>query len=218
MTIRAPSPFGDSSALVEKFLSSSFDALMRINANLDAILAAEAAAVTATEKAAEVQAALVQVQADLAAIQAIVAANQALTGAEIAALLDAHLGSADWRQGGAAPLPMPSSLGALADQTYSLNAGIQTVNASVDFSNAVGGTWSVAGAGATINQSGVVTIPTTSLLAGVVVTVTYTNTTGAAQSAFQVTVQNAPVVTHQAFIPAGSDGLTAAGEEFNVRI
>lgn len=85
----------------------------------------------------------------------------------------------------------PSATGALTDQTYTQGTGDKTVDASGDFSGAVGGTWSVTGAGATIDQSGLVTIPTDALLSGVVVTVTYTNSGGQASSAFQVTVQEA---------------------------
>lgn len=88
----------------------------------------------------------------------------------------------------------PAASGGLSDQTYDQNTGDQTVNAATDFSGASGGSWSVTGAGASIDGSGVVTIPTSAVLSGAVVTVTYTNSGGFAQSAFQVTV-SAPAVS-----------------------
>jgi hypothetical protein len=84
--------------------------------------------------------------------------------------------------------PVAVAAGALADQSYTQGTGDQTVNAATDFTGATGGTWSVSGGGASIDGSGVVTIPTDTLLAGVTVTVTYTNSGGVASSAFQVTV------------------------------
>lgn len=84
--------------------------------------------------------------------------------------------------------PAPGAAGALADQTYTQGSGEQTVDASVDFTGAVGGTWSVTGTGATIDQTGLVTITTAVDRTDDVVTVTYTNSGGAANSAFNVTV------------------------------
>jgi hypothetical protein len=90
--------------------------------------------------------------------------------------------------GVAVTYPVAVAAGALADQSYTEDTGDQTVDAAADFTGAVGGTWSVSGGGASIDVSGVVTIPTTSLLAGVTITVSYTNSGGVASSAFQVTV------------------------------
>lgn len=82
----------------------------------------------------------------------------------------------------------PVASGALPDRTYDQNTGVQTVDASGDFTGAVGGTWSVSGASASIDQSGVVSIPTSATLSAVTVTVTYTNSGGSDSSAFSVTV------------------------------
>jgi hypothetical protein len=93
--------------------------------------------------------------------------------------------------------PVAVAAGALADQSYTQGTGDQTVNAAGDFTGAVGGAWSVSGGGASIDVSGVVTIPTTSLLAGVTITVSYTNSGGVASSAFQVTVAAAATAPAQ---------------------
>lgn len=86
--------------------------------------------------------------------------------------------------------PAPVAAGALADQSYDQDTGIQTVDASGDFTGAVGGTWSVTGTGASISQAGVVSITTDALRTGSVVTVTYTNSGGSDSSAFSVTVSD----------------------------
>ncbi|MFX0547349.1 hypothetical protein ACEWPL_017575 [Roseovarius sp. S1116L3] len=83
----------------------------------------------------------------------------------------------------------PYASGSLSDRSYTQYTGVKTVDASGDFTGAAGGTWSVTGAGASINASGVVAIPTTTLLTGAIVTVTYTNSGGAASSAFAVTIE-----------------------------
>jgi hypothetical protein len=93
----------------------------------------------------------------------------------------------------------PSAAAGLSDQSYDEDTGVQTVDASGDFTGAVGGTWSVSGASATINQSGVVSIPTATAIGATTVTVTYTNSGGSDSSAFSVTVTapdtTAPVLT-----------------------
>jgi len=100
-----------------------------------------------------------------------------------------------------APVAPPSASGALPDVTYTQGSGDQTVDASGDFAGAVSGTWSVTGTGASIDQSGVVSITTAALRAASAVTVTYTNSGGSADSAFNVTVEAAagglPTITRQ---------------------
>ncbi|WP_392338872.1 hypothetical protein [Loktanella salsilacus] len=88
----------------------------------------------------------------------------------------------------------PTAANALADQSYTQNTGDKTINAALDFQNASGGTWSVSGAGATINQSGLITIPTSVAASGSVI-VTYTNPTGTASTSFSVTVAAVAVTT-----------------------
>lgn len=83
----------------------------------------------------------------------------------------------------------PVAAGGLSDRTYTQGTGNQTVDASADFTGAVGGSWSVAGTGASIDSAGLVTITTDDLRAGSIVTVTYTNSGGTDSTAFQVTVQ-----------------------------
>lgn len=86
--------------------------------------------------------------------------------------------------------PVAVATGGLPDVSYTQGTGDQTVNAAPDFSGATGGAWSVTGGGATIDTSGVVTISTSALLAGVTITVSYTNSGGVANSAFQATVSS----------------------------
>lgn len=95
--------------------------------------------------------------------------------------------------------PAPVAAGALADRSYDQNTGAQTVDASGDFTGAVGGTWSVTGTGASIDQTGAVTITTDALRTGSVVTVTYTNSGGSDSSAFSVTVSD-PAASSQALL------------------
>lgn len=96
MSNRTPTSRQVSPAMVERFLGTTYDSLMAIADNLEAILASEAASTLAAQKAAEAAAAAAEAVNALAAVQAALAANQALTGADIAALLDAHLGTG-WR-------------------------------------------------------------------------------------------------------------------------
>ncbi|QIE55862.1 hypothetical protein G5B40_10630 [Pikeienuella piscinae] len=82
----------------------------------------------------------------------------------------------------------PSSLGALVDRTFDVNTGAQVIDASGDFRDAEGGAWSVEGAGATVDDAGVVTISTSEPIARALVTVSYTNSGGVSSSSFEVTV------------------------------
>jgi hypothetical protein len=106
--------------------------------------------------------------------------------------IDPKLPNAEYVISDAATAPgegnAPTAANALADQSYTQSTGDKTINAALDFQNAMGGAWSVSGAGATISTAGVVTIPTTSLRSAVTVTVTYTNASGVALSTFSVTV------------------------------
>lgn len=106
--------------------------------------------------------------------------------------------------------PAPSAAGGLTDRSYVQGSGNQTVDAAPDFTGAVGGTWSVTGGGATISASGVVTLPSTTVQTGTVVTVTYTNSGGSASSAFQMTVTSAPAVPAAMAAP-GFTGVTTSG-------
>ena len=83
----------------------------------------------------------------------------------------------------------PVARGALLEEIFDEDSGPQTVDAATDF---VGEnlSWSVAGAGATIDAAGLVSIPTDTPLAELV-TVTATNSGGAAASGFMVTVEAA---------------------------
>ena len=83
----------------------------------------------------------------------------------------------------------PVARGALLEEIFDEDIGPQTVDAATDF---VGEnlSWSVAGAGATIDAEGRVSIPTDTPLAELV-TVTAMNSGGAAASAFMVTVEAA---------------------------
>lgn len=104
--------------------------------------------------------------------------------------------------------PAPSASGALSDQSYTLDTGDKAVDASTDFSGATGGSWGVSGGGASIDSSGVVTIPTDVALTGAVITVTYTNSGGQASSAFQVDVSEA--------VPASGSFSSAFSGAFDV--
>jgi hypothetical protein len=90
----------------------------------------------------------------------------------------------------AAVLP-PQAIGAIADVTYTLGSGPQTVSAQAAFSGiGLGFALDAAPAGVTINQgTGLISIPTDAALAGAVVTVRAANTAGAATQSFAVTVQ-----------------------------
>ena len=83
----------------------------------------------------------------------------------------------------------PVARGALFEEIFDEDIGPQTVDTATDF---VGEnlSWSVAGAGATIDAAGLVSIPTDTPLAELV-TVTAMNSGGAAASAFMVTVEAA---------------------------
>jgi len=100
----------------------------------------------------------------------------------------------------------PVARGALFEEIFDEDSGPQTVDAAADF---VGEnlSWSVAGAGATIDAAGLVTIPTDTPLAELV-TVTATNSGGAATSAFMVTVE-APEVEVPVAPTAADWGLEA---------
>lgn len=104
---------------------------------------------------------------------------------------------------------LPVASNALPDVTYSQNTGVKTVDASVDFTNATGGAWSLVSppSGVTIDAAGVVSIQTTGLLAGATVQVRYANSGGSADSAFSATVNAAAGVPNQA---ATFGALTAA--------
>ncbi|MBY6005361.1 sialate O-acetylesterase [Salipiger bermudensis] len=104
----------------------------------------------------------------------------------------------------------PVASGALPDRTYDQNTGVQTVDASGDFTGSVGGTWSVSGASASIDQSGVVSIPTSATLSAVTVTVAYANSGGSDSSAFSVTVN--------AEAPAGDNILLFVAGQSNARV
>jgi hypothetical protein len=82
----------------------------------------------------------------------------------------------------------PTALGALPEEIFDQDSGVQTVAAAGDFTGAAL-VFTVSGLGATIDAAtGVVSIPTGAAVSGVV-TVTATNSGGAAQSRFAVTVE-----------------------------
>lgn len=84
--------------------------------------------------------------------------------------------------------PAPVASGGLSNQSYEEDTGVETVDASTDFTGAVGGTWSVNSAtGISINSSGVVSIDTATAGDGTI-TVTYTNSGGSDDSAFSLTI------------------------------
>ena len=82
----------------------------------------------------------------------------------------------------------PVAKGGLFEEVFDLGSGVQTVAAGPDFTGA-NLTFTVSGAGATIDaKTGVVSIPTDSAVQATV-TVTATNSGGSASSSFQVTVE-----------------------------
>ena len=85
-------------------------------------------------------------------------------------------------------LAPPSASNTLNNLTATQNADPFVIDASQDFSNAAEGTWSVSGQGASIDQSGVVTITTAVARISSEVVVTYTNASGSATSSFEVTI------------------------------
>lgn len=113
------------------------------------------------------------------------------------------------------PVAAPVAAGGLADRKYTQDTGDQVVDAAGDFQNASGGTWAAAGAGATINAAGVVTIPTGSLRSAVTVSVTYTNAAGSATTAFSVTVAAVAVPENLAAVSISPASLSL-GDTFTV--
>lgn len=99
----------------------------------------------------------------------------------------------------------------LPDVLYVRDSGDQIVDAAGGVSFALGGSWSVTGAGAQIDASGVVTIPTTADLPMTPVTVRYTNSGGTAATAFNVSVTGIPITaTLQPVTSVLYDGQTIA--------
>jgi hypothetical protein len=87
----------------------------------------------------------------------------------------------------------PSVVGALAEQSFVQNSGPQTVETAGAFAGD-GLVFSVAGGGATIDAAtGRVTIKTATLMAATEVTVTATNSGGAASASFRASVAQAQV-------------------------
>jgi hypothetical protein len=85
----------------------------------------------------------------------------------------------------------PSVVGTIADKTFVQNSGPQTVEAAGAFAGD-GLVFSVSGGGATIDAAtGRVTIKTATLMAATEVTVTATNSGGAASASFRATVAQA---------------------------
>lgn len=122
-------------------------------------------------------------------------AEEADDGAELAGIVTASDGFGTLSAAAAAirvAYPAPVASGGLPARSYALGSGDQKVEAAGDFAGAAGGAWSVAGADATIDASGRVTIPTDALRNAESVTVTYANSGGTASSAFAVTVAGAP--------------------------
>lgn len=112
--------------------------------------------------------------------------------------------------------------GALADQSYEPDTGIKTVDAYTDFSGAVGGTWSVNSAtGVSIGTDGVVSIDTATASTGTI-TVTYTNSGGAVNSAFGLTISavdtTAPLVTATFDEATGKISLTITEDNYPVNV
>jgi len=95
-------------------------------------------------------------------------------------------------------VPLPTAAGGLSDVSYQENTGAFTVNAALDFTNAVNGVWSLSGAptGVTIDAVGLVTIDSdvASVQAATSIVVEYTNGSGTASSAFSMTITDAPAV------------------------
>ena len=89
----------------------------------------------------------------------------------------------------------PPTIGVtLADQRLTQGSVAQQIDASVAFSQADGGLWSIEGAGASINADGVVIIPTTDQVAATMVTITFSNSGGSATTSFIVDVVAAVTV------------------------
>ena len=123
-------------------------------------------------------------------------------------------GSASATTGPVTPrYPAPAAAGGLADLVLDLDSGLATGDASTDFTGATGGVWSVSGAGATIDQTGRVSVPTPSALSGAVVSVGYANSGGTANSAFQVTVSSATAAPQFVTVTSGSLRLSDANVE-----
>ena len=84
----------------------------------------------------------------------------------------------------------PVAIGALMDEILDYASGDYVIDAAADFTGS-GLSYSVSGAGASINPStGQLTIPTDTLYSAVLVTVTATNSGGSANSSFLVTVED----------------------------
>lgn len=89
-----------------------------------------------------------------------------------------------------AGIAAPVSTGALPDQTFTQNTGIQDIPTAGDFTGGDGDYTVTGPTGVTISTvTGVVSVDTTNLLSAQIITVTKTNVAGSAQSAFQVTVE-----------------------------
>ncbi len=102
----------------------------------------------------------------------------------------------------------PAVVGALADLALALGAGAHVLDAAAAFAG-TGLVFAVEGAGASIDAAtGRLSIPTGTALAAAPVTVTATNSGGAAQAGFRVTVLAAPVALAA---PAPVAFATAAG-------
>ena len=103
----------------------------------------------------------------------------------------------------------PVAAGGLFEEIFDQDSGVQAVDAAPDFTVAgdpglSGVTWGVTGAGASIDDVGEVSIPTAAPVSGETVTVTATNSGGAAASAFLVTVEGEedPALPDVALSPA----------------
>ena len=94
---------------------------------------------------------------------------------------------------GTATYPVPGATGSIAAQSYDVGE-VVTLDAAPFFTGTTGGTWSVsdtAGGVTTIDQSGVVSFDTTANALGTV-TVSYTNSGGAAVQLFDLTIAAVP--------------------------
>lgn len=101
----------------------------------------------------------------------------------------------------------PAAKGRLPDLAVMQNSGVHMVNASLDFTGQ-GLTFGVSGTGVSIDPAtGRVAIPSDTLLAGIDVVVTATNSGGTAESRFRLTVAGAevPAATPPAVIAALAD-------------
>ena len=88
----------------------------------------------------------------------------------------------------------PVAAGNLFEEIFDQDAGFQTVDAASDFTVAgdpglSGVSWSVSGAGASIDATGMVSVPTAAPVSAEAVTVTATNSGGFAESVFLVTIE-----------------------------